>query len=144
MKTTRSLFVFDHVNKTIVASKSSLKKAGRPNTPEADLLASMMKQHPDYAVVEKEIKTNASKNAYDGLTMELMKAYIEIQSNANEMIETYNRVVEMATKQKKKYPLTKSWFVGVYKDFNVEEAQKQIDAYLIAKAAGAPVMALAQ
>ena len=95
MKTTRSLFVFDHVNKNIVASKSSLKKAGRPNTPEADLLASMMKQHPDYAVVEKEIKTNASKNAYDGLTMELMKSYIEIQSNAKEMLETYNRVVEM-------------------------------------------------
>lgn len=144
MKTTRSLFVFDHVNKTIVASKSSLKKAGRPNTPESDLLASMMKQHPDYSVVEKEIKSNSSKNAYDGLTMDLMKAYIEIQNDAEEKIQVFNRVVKMATEQKKKYPLTKSWFVGVYKDFNVEEAQKQIDAYLIAKAAGAPVMALAQ
>ena len=144
MKTTRSLFVFDHVNKTIVASKSSLKKAGRPNTPEADLLASMMKQHPDYAVAEKEIKTNASKNAYDGLTMELMKAYIEIQSNANEMIETYNRVVEMATKQKKKYPLTKSWFTSVYKNFDVKSAQEAIDAYWIAKAAGTPTVAMAQ
>ena len=144
MKTTRSLFVFDHVNKTIVASKSSLKKAGRPNTPEADLLASMMNQHPDYAVVEKEIKTNASKNAYDGLTMELMKSYIEIQSNAKEMLETYNRVVEMATKQKKKYPLTKSWFTGVYKNFNVKSAQEAIDAYWIAKAAGTPTVAMAQ
>ena len=144
MKTTRSLFVFDHVNKTIVASKSSLKKAGRPNTPEADLLASMMKQHPDYAVVEKEVKTNSGKNTYDGLTMELMKAYIEIQSNAKEMLETYNRVVEMATKQKKKYPLTKSWFVGVYTDFNVEDAQKKINAHLIAQAAAVPAVASAQ
>ena len=143
MKTTRSLFVFDHVNKTIVASKSSLKKAGRPNTPEADLLASMMNQHPDYAVVEKEIKTNASKNAYDGLTMELMKAYIEIQNDAEEMIQVYNRVVKMATEQHKKYPLTKSWFVGVYKNFNVEDAQKAINAHLIAQAA-APIAASAQ
>ena len=55
MKTTRSLFVYDHINKTIVASKVSLKKAGRPNTAESDLLASMMREHPDYKVVEKEI-----------------------------------------------------------------------------------------
>ena len=81
MKTTRSLFVYNHVNKTIVASKASLKKAGRPNTAESDLLASMMREHPDYAVVEKEIKTNSAKNAYDGLTMDLMKAYIGIQKN---------------------------------------------------------------
>ena len=144
MKTTRSLFVYDHINKTIVASKSSLKKAGRPNTPESDLLASMMKQHPDYAVVEKEVKTNSSKNAYDGLTMELMKAYIEIQNDAEEMIQVYNRVVKMATEQHKKYPLTKSWFVGVYKDFNVEDAQKKINAHMIAQAAAVPAVASAQ
>jgi hypothetical protein len=144
MKTTRSLFVYNHVNKTIVASKASLKKAGRPNTAESDLLASMMREHPDYAVVEKEIKTNSAKNAYDGLTMDLMKAYIGIQKNAKEMLEVYERVVEMAIKQHKKYPLTKSWFVGVYKDFDVKKAQEAIDAYLIAQAAAAPVAASAQ
>ena len=144
MKTTRSLFVYNHVNKTIVASKASLKKAGRPNTAESDLLASMMRAHPDYAVVEKEIKTNSAKNAYDGLTMDLMKAYIGIQKNAKEMLEVYERVVEMAIKQHKKYPLTKSWFVGVYKDFDVKKAQEAIDAYLIAQAAAAPVAASAQ
>ena len=144
MKTTRSLFVYNHVNKTIVASKASLKKAGRPNTAESDLLAAMMREHPDYAVVEKEIKTNSAKNAYDGLTMDLMKAYIGIQKNAKEMLEVYERVVEMAIKQHKKYPLTKSWFVGVYKDFDVKKAQEAIDAYLIAQAAAAPVAASAQ
>ena len=143
MKTTRSLFVYDHINKTIVASKASLKKAGRPNTAESDLLASMMKEHPDYKVVEKEIKTSATKNAYDGLTMDLMKAYIEIQDNAKEMLEVYERVVAMAIKQHKKYPLTKSWFGGVYKNFNVEDAQKAINAHLIAQAA-APIAASAQ
>ena len=143
MKTTRSLFVYDHINKTIVASKASLKKAGRPNTAESDLLASMMRAHPDYKVVEKEIKTSATKNAYDGLTMDLMKAYIKTQENAKEMLEVYNRVVKMATEQHKKYPLTKSWFVGVYKNFNVEDAQKAINAHLIAQAA-APIAASAQ
>ena len=144
MKTTRSLFVYNHINKTIVASKASLKKAGRPSTAESDLLASMMREHPDYKVVEKEIKTNSSKNAYDGLTMELMKAYIKTQENAKEMLEVYDRVVAMAIKQHKKYPLTKSWFVGVYKDFDVKKAQEAIDAYLIAQAAGAPIAACAQ
>ena len=144
MKTTRSLFVYDHINKTIVASKASLKKAGRPNTAESDLLASMMREHPDYKVVEKEIKTSATKNAYDGLTLDLMKAYIEIQENAAEMLEAYERVVKMATEQHKKYPLTKSWFVGVYKDFDVQKAQKAINESLIKNAAGAPIAASAQ
>ena len=144
MKTTRSLFVYNHINKTIVASKASLKKAGRPNTAESDLLASMMREHPDYAVVEKEINTNSSKKSYDGLTMDLMKAYIEIQDNAKEMLEAYNRVVKMATEQKKKYPLTKSWFVGVYEDFDVKKAQKAIDDYMIAQAAAVPAAAIAQ
>ena len=144
MNTTRSLFVFDHVKKSIVGTKNSLKKAGRPNTPESALLASMMREHPDYKVVEKEIKTNATKNAYDGLTMDLMKAYIGIQDNAKEMLDIYERVVAMAIKQHKKYPLTKSWFVGVYKDFDVKKAQEEIDAYWIAKAVEVPNTATAQ
>ena len=144
MKTTRSLFVFDHVKKSIVGTKNSLKKAGRPNTPESALLASMMREHPDYKVVEKEIKTNATKNAYDGLTMDLMKAYIGIQDNAKEMLDVYERVVAMAIKQHKKYPLTKSWFVGVYKDFDVKKAQEEIDAYWIAKAVEVPNTTTAQ
>ena len=135
---TRFVFTYDHPNKTILGSKTSLKKAGRPNTPEAKQLTAMMKQHPNYAVKEKEIKKNSSKNAYDGLTMELMKAYIEIQDNSKEMLEIYDRVVEMATKQqknkRKKYPLTKSWFTSVYKNFDVKKAQEEIDAYRIAKA----------
>lgn len=144
MKTTRSLFVYNHINKTIVASKASLKKAGKPNTAESDLLASMMREHPDYAVVEKEININSSKKSYDGLTMDLMKAYIEIQDNAKEMLEAYNRVVKMATEQKKKYPLTKSWFVGVYEDFDVKKAQKAINDHMIAVAAGAITVVTAQ
>ena len=144
MKTTRSLFVFDHVKKSIVGTKNSLKKAGRPNTPESALLASMMREHPDYKVVEKEIKTNATKNAYDGLTMDLMKAYIGIHDNAKEMLDVYERVVAMAIKQHKKYPLTKSWFVGVYKDFDVKKAQEEIDAYWIAKAVEVPNTTTAQ
>lgn len=144
---TRSVFAYDHPNKTILGSKTSLKKAGRPNSPESVLLASMMKQYPDYTVKEKEVKKNSSKNVYDGLTMELMKAYIEIQDNSKEMLKIYDRVVEMATKQqknkKKKYPLTKSWFTSVYKNFDVKKAQEEIDAYWIAKAAN-PNVAIAQ
>ena len=56
---------------------------------------------------------------------------------------TKDATTEMAIKQHKKYPLTKSWFVGVYKNFNVEDAQKAINAHLIALAA-APIAASAQ
>ena len=76
--------------------------------------------------------------------MELMKAYIEIQNDAEEMIQVYNRVVEIATKQNKKYPMTKRWFVGIYKDFDVKKAKEAIDEYLIKQAAAVPAVASVQ
>lgn len=51
MKTTRCLFVYDHVKKTIVGTKSALKKAGIPNTPEFEQFASMIRNYPHYNVV---------------------------------------------------------------------------------------------
>ena len=69
----KNLFAYDFVNNTIVASKTTLKKAGKPGTPEYKELMKMIAKQPTFRVVEKEINVNKRKNVYAGLTIEVMK-----------------------------------------------------------------------
>ena len=54
----KNLFAYDFTNNTIVASKTTLKKAGNPTTPEYKALMKMIAGQPTFRVVEKVIKDN--------------------------------------------------------------------------------------
>ena len=140
MKATRNLFVYDHVNKTIIGTRSALKKAGIPGSDESKAFASMIRDYPHYEVMEKDVKKNPSKNSHKGLTMSLVKAYLEIQENADEVKEKLKRIENMAKEQKlKAFPLVKRWFIGMFENFDVETAQKEIADYWIEKAVEEPI-----
>ena len=140
MKNIRNLFVYDHVNKAIIGTKSALKKAGIPGSDESKAFASMIRDYPHYKVVEKDVKKNPSKNSHKGLTMSLVKAYLEIQENADELKEKLKRIENMAKEQKlKAFPLVKRWFIGMFENFDVETAQKEIADYWIEKAVEEPI-----
>ena len=57
----KNLFAFNFVDNTIVASKTTLKKAGKPGSPEYKELMKMIAKQPTFRVVEKEVTTNGSK-----------------------------------------------------------------------------------
>ena len=59
----KNLFAYDFTNNTIVASKTTLKKAGNPTTPEYKALMKMIAGQPTFRVVEKVIKDNGRKNS---------------------------------------------------------------------------------
>ena len=132
MYTSRSLFVFDHINHSIVGSKTSIKKASKFNSPEYKELAKLMAEHPDYCIMEKEIHTNSSKRTYHGLTIKLMEDFISVQDNAEEMLSKFRTALSSSEAQGRKYTLTKKWFLRTYPGFDVAEAKKQIDAAIIA------------
>ena len=52
----KNLFTVDFANNTIIASKTTLKKAGVPNSVEYKALMNLMKQNPTFQIAEKEIK----------------------------------------------------------------------------------------
>lgn len=125
----KNLFAYDFVNETIVASKTTLKKAGKPGTTEYKALMKMMKGQPTFKIAEKEINVNESKNTHKGLTLAVMIAHIEKQSNSEELMEEFEAVKEFG-----KYPLTKKWFLDKFPTFKISEGKKAVSAARITKA----------
>ena len=125
----KNLFAYDFVNNTIVASKSTLKKAGKVGTPEYKALMKMIKAQPTFSVVEKDIVINENKRTYKGLTNDVMKAYLENQPNKDDLLEEFE-----ALRATGKYALTKQWFLDKYPKFKMTEGKKTYAKAKIRKA----------
>ena len=128
----KNLFAIDFVETTIVASKTTLKKARIPNSPEYKELMKLMKKHPTYAIAEKEIKKAEGKKTYEGLNKAFIEKYISIQSNAKELNEQYAKAAEMG-----KFPLVRKWFLNTFKNFDMATAKKEIEQAIFAEIASA-------
>ena len=117
----KTLFAVDFAENAIVASKTTLKKASVPGSPEYKTLMKLIKQNPTFSIKEKDIKKAVSKETYEGLTKKFIEKYISIQSNFPELNEQYAKANEMG-----KFPLVRKWFLGVFKNFNMELAKEEI------------------
>ena len=126
----KNLFTFDFVNNTIVASKTTLKKAGKPGTPEYKELMKMIAKQPTFRVVEKEINNSKNKRDYHGLTIEVMKTHIEKQENKDVLMAEFEAAMKMG---KSKYPLAKKWFLHHFPNFKITEGKKAVSDAKIAK-----------
>ena len=71
----KNLFAVNFAENTIIASKTTLKKASVPNSPEYKELMKLMKKHPTLTVVEKDIKKAEGKQTYEGLNKDFIKQY---------------------------------------------------------------------
>lgn len=56
-----AIFTYNFVNKTIVGTKSAINRANMGKNPEYTTLCEMLSAHPDFAVVEKQIKRDPDK-----------------------------------------------------------------------------------
>ena len=122
-------FTLVFADKTIVGTKASFTKAGKGFGPEYEELAEKMAKHPNFALVVKVPKKASKKvkKTYNGLTFRLMERYIRIQSNKAVLMEEYNAIKAFAKEDGHSiYPLTKQWFLGTFKDFDVDKAKKAI------------------
>ena len=128
----KNLFAINFAENTIVASKTTLKKASIPNSPEYKALMKLMKQNPTLTVAEKEIKKAEGKKTYKGLNEAFIKQYISIQTNAKTLDEQYKKAAEMG-----KFPLVRKWFLNTFKNFDMETAKKEIEQAIFAEIAAA-------
>ena len=76
----KNLFAVNFAENTITASKTTLKKASVPNSPEYKALMKLMKQNPTFTIEEKKIKEATGKKTYEGLNKAFIEKYISIQS----------------------------------------------------------------
>lgn len=124
----KNLFAVDFAENAIIASKTTLKKASVPNSPEYKALMKLMKQNPRFTVVEKQIKEATGKQTYKGLTEAFIKSYISIQENAVELTKQYQEAKKMG-----KFTLVRQWFLNTYKNFNMETANEELKKAAVKK-----------
>ena len=91
----KNLFAYDFTNRTIVATKATLKKASNPTTDEYKTLIKMIEAQPTFRVVEKVIKNSGNKKTYSGLTLEMMAEYIMSQQNSDKLMAEFNEAQSM-------------------------------------------------
>lgn len=124
----KNLFAINFAENTIIASKTTLKKASIPNSPEYKALMKLVKQNPTFAITEKAIKKAVGKKTYEGLNKEFIMQYLSIQTNAEEMKKQYEKAAEMG-----KFPLVRKWFLNTFENFDMASAKEEIVAAQIAK-----------
>lgn len=128
----KNLFAVNFAENSIVASKTTLKKASIPNSPEYKALMKLMKQNPSFIIVEKEIKKAEGKKTYEGLNKAFIEKYLSIQTNADDLNEQYAKASEMG-----KFPLVRKWFLNTFKNFDMETAKAEIEQAIFAEIASA-------
>ena len=117
-----NLFAINFVENTIVASKTTLKKASNPNSKECKELMKLKKQYPTFDVVEKYIKPAEGKNTHKDLTNDFIKRFISIQADAENLKKQYEEAYKMG-----KFPFARKWFLKTFKNFNMADAKKDLD-----------------
>ena len=126
----KNLFAINFAENTIVASKTTLKKASIPNSPEYKALMKLMKQNPSFTITEKAIKEATGKNTYKGLDKAFVEKYISIQDNADDLNKQYAKASEMG-----KFPLVRKWFLNTFKNFDMAAAKEEIEEAIFSEIA---------
>lgn len=118
----KTIFTLNFVNKSIVGTKTAITRANKCLEPEYSELCALLEKHPGFKVEVKKIDQKKEKKTYSGLTFKAMKDYIATQENSKIMLIKFEKVMELATAQGAKYPVTKKWFLKNYPDFTLASA----------------------
>ena len=119
---TKNLFVYDHINRTIVGKEHHFKQAGIPGSDAYKALMAVMEGQPTYTLAPiASTKKVEKKQTYKGLDKGLMADYIRIFGNEQTKAE-FAHMVENKTA----YPTIKSWFLEEFTHFNVNQAKTMI------------------
>ena len=94
--------------RTLVVSRSFLKRASVPFSEEYEMLAHLTKHHPDFTV---EVKVTARRKPQFMPTYEKMAEYIRFQENAAELMEDFDMVRMTANVQPNPYMYVRRWFL---------------------------------
>ena len=135
-------FTVDFVAKKISGTKASFDKAKKGSGPIYEELARKVASHPDFTIeviASKKPAASKPREVYKGLSIEFMRAYLEMEGNAA-LAEKLEKVITFATKNRKKpYPLVKKYFLKQFADsngninFDYAKAKADVEEYLIRK-----------
>ena len=94
--------------RTLVVSRSFLKKASVPFSDEYDIMARLTKQHPDFNI---EVKAAAPRKPQFMPTYNDMLDYIHRQNDSAKLVEEFDAVRQMARMYNSAYMHVRHWFL---------------------------------
>ena len=94
--------------RTLVVSRSFLKKASVPVSQEYEMLAHLTKLHPDFTV---KVKAAATRTPQFMPTYDDMLHYIHRQSDSAKLVEEFDAVRQMARMHNSAYMYVRRWFL---------------------------------
>lgn len=112
--TTNTGYRIDHVAQEIVITKKFGKEASQIGTDAFKEMQKLRKECEGYNVVYKTIEKNDKKESFEGLTIKEMRRFLGARSEAE--LETFNKVVDIASCKQGKYAIVKKWFLDNYKE----------------------------
>lgn len=115
----------DHFEKNIYISNPFAIAAKNLTSEEYKLLRQVQLDHPDYALVKREIKKNPNKESYCGLTYEYMNNYIASHDETGETMKIYKELRLRAQCHSIRYAHIKKWFLGVYPEIDDFSGKKE-------------------
>ncbi len=95
------------------------KARSNPLSDEYALLQKIRADYPNFTVRVRQIKKNAAKESYPGLTYEYMRDYIILHTAPEDELEAVAEFDELILISKcqakgKRYPTIKKWFLAKY------------------------------
>ncbi len=95
------------------------KARSNPLSDEYALLQKIRADYPNFTVRVRQIKKNAAKESYPGLTYEYMRDYIILHTAPEDELEAIAELEELILISKcqakgKRYPTIKKWFLAKY------------------------------
>lgn len=95
------------------------KARSNPLSDEYALLQKIRADYPNFTVRVRQIKKNAAKETYPGLTYEYMRDYIILHTAPEDELEAVAEFDELILISKcqakgKRYPTIKKWFLAKY------------------------------
>ena len=110
-------YKINYAANTITITAEFEKAAQDPTTAEYRLLKQIQADYPNMKTVRKTHRSPARCNPSKGLTYANMERYIMVYQNANELLEQFENVKELAAVQTNSYLYVKSWFVAQFPDY---------------------------
>lgn len=109
----------DYANKTLVMDRTFSKNAKVVGSREYNLLQQAKRENPELTVITKQIKKNANKECYKGLTYDRMRDYIlthEPSSTKAAVLHEFDEMILISKCHSNafRYPVIKRWFLAKY------------------------------
>ena len=105
-----------------LVTKEFAKQANIFGTPEYRVWREFKKENKRARMVTKNIKRNPDKKTCRNMTYKNIEVFINAQDNAQNLLEEFQKQLELAQIQKSPYHYVVDWFVKKFPNYTDHEA----------------------